>query len=92
MIAAIRLLIFTGARLSEIIGLRWEHVDITGGLAMLADSKTGPKPVYLNAPAISLLAGLPRVEGNPYVTVGGKTGTSLADWRWRRSAASCASP
>lgn len=78
-IAAIRLLIFTGARLSEIIGLRWEHVDLTGGLLMLADSKTGPKPVYLNAPAISLLAGLPRVEGNPYVIVGGRTGTSLAD-------------
>ena len=39
--AAIRLLIFTGARLREILDLKWEHVDLQRGLLFLPDSKTG---------------------------------------------------
>ena len=42
-VAAIRLLIFTGARLSEILHLRWEDVDLQKGLLLLPDSKTGAK-------------------------------------------------
>ncbi|MEZ5930182.1 MAG: integrase arm-type DNA-binding domain-containing protein, partial [Parvularculaceae bacterium] len=49
--AAIRLLIFTGARLREILHLEWEHVDLERGLLMLPDSKTGKKTIVLNAPA-----------------------------------------
>lgn len=59
--AAIRLLIFTGARLGEILGLRWAHVDMERGLLLLPDSKTGRKAIVLNAPALAILAGLPRV-------------------------------
>src|SRR5262249_31344230 len=36
-IAAIRLLLFTGARLSEILTLRWEHVDIERQCLRLPD-------------------------------------------------------
>ena len=46
--AAIRLLLFTGARSSEITGLRWDW--IRGARAVLPDSKTGPKAAQL-APA-----------------------------------------
>lgn len=46
-VAAIRLLILTGARLREILHARWEHVDIERGVIFLADSKTGRKPVFL---------------------------------------------
>ncbi len=59
--AAIRLLLFTGCRLREILHLRWEQVDLERGLLFLADSKTGRKTVILNAPAIAVLAGLDRL-------------------------------
>ncbi len=56
--AAIRLLLFTGARSSEIAGLRWDW--IRGSRAVLPDSKTGPKTIQLPAPARAVLATLPR--------------------------------
>ena len=37
-IAAIRLLIFTGARKSEILSMRWRDVDVESGIARLPDS------------------------------------------------------
>ncbi len=40
-IAAIRLLMLTGCRLSEIQKLRWEHVDLETGELRLPDTKTG---------------------------------------------------
>jgi integrase len=66
--AAIRLLIFTGARLREILHLNWEHVDFDRGMLLLPDSKTGKKAIVLNAPALNVLATLPRVGS--YVIAG----------------------
>ena len=45
--AAIRLLLFTGARSSEITGLRWDW--IRGTRAVLPDSKTGPKAILASS-------------------------------------------
>src|SRR5262249_3759901 len=59
--AALRLLLFTGARLREILDLRWEYVDFDRGLLLLPDSKTGKKAIVLNAPALDVLANLSRV-------------------------------
>jgi integrase len=59
--AALRLLIFTGARLREILDLRWENVDLQRGLLFLPDSKTGKKTIVLGAAAIAVLENLPRV-------------------------------
>lgn len=59
-IAAIRLLLLTGARLREILNLRWADVDFERGLLLLPDSKTGRKPIILNAPALAILTALPR--------------------------------
>jgi integrase len=59
--AAIRLLLFTGCRLREILHLKWEYVDLERGLLFLPDSKTGRKTIILNAPAVSVLAKLERV-------------------------------
>ena len=56
--AAIRLLLFTGCRLREILHLKWDQVDLERGLLFLADSKTGRKTVILNAPALAVLTGL----------------------------------
>ncbi|MCZ6774307.1 MAG: tyrosine-type recombinase/integrase, partial [Proteobacteria bacterium] len=73
-IAAIRLLLFTGARLSEILTLRWEYVDMEGQCLRLPDSKTGAKVIYLPPPALEILASLERHEENSHVIVGTKTG------------------
>jgi integrase len=77
--AAIRLLILTGARLREILHAKWEHVDFERGILFLSDSKTGQKPVYLSAAALAILAGLPRLEANPYIIAGMKDGAPCAD-------------
>jgi integrase len=71
--AAIRLLIFTGARLREILHLRWGNVDLERGLLLLSDSKTGKKAIVLNAPAMTVLASLPHVGA--YVIAGQDAGT-----------------
>ena len=63
--AAIRLLLFTGARVGEVLSLQWSHVDIEREILLLPDSKTGAKIVHLNAPALAVLPALPRVKGNP---------------------------
>lgn len=77
--AAIRLLILTGARLREILDAQWQHVDIERGVIFLPDSKTGRKPVYLSAAALEVLAGLHRIEGNPFIIPGEKAGQPKAD-------------
>jgi integrase len=59
--AALRLLILTGARLREILTLKWTYVDFERGLLLLPDSKSGRKTIILNAPALAVLATLPRI-------------------------------
>jgi integrase len=78
-VAAIRLLIFTGARLREILFARWDQVDFERGIIHLPDSKTGRKPIYLSAAALQVLANLPRIEGNPHVIPGEKPGAPRSD-------------
>ena len=60
----IRLLLLTGCRKSEIVTLRWQDVD--GDMLNLADAKSGPRRVFLNAPARAILEGQPR-SGSAYV-------------------------
>jgi integrase len=85
-IAALKLLILTGARMNEILTLRWEYVDFENGLLRLPDSKTGQKVIFLSPPAIEILEQLPRYENNPHVIIGHKTGMHLVNLRkpWGR--------
>jgi integrase len=85
-IAAIRLLILTGARKSEVLTLEWRSVRLDRLLLELPDSKTGAKVIYLNAPAAQLLSNLPRIEGNPYVLPGERAGAHIVaiEKTWRR--------
>jgi integrase len=71
--AALRLLLFTGCRLREILDLRWKEYDAGRGLLFLPDSKTGQKTVVLSAPAIAILDALPRIGA--YVIAGESAGT-----------------
>ena len=84
-VAAIRLLLLTGCRKSEILSLQWQDVDLEAGDLRLRDSKTGPRAVPLSPPAVRVLAELPRVPGNPWVIPGRKPGTHMTnlDGPWR---------
>jgi integrase len=67
-IAAIRLLLFTGARLREILDLKWSDVDLARRLLLLPASKTGRKTIYLGSDAVAVLASLEHL--GPYVIPG----------------------
>lgn len=54
-VAAIRLLLFTGARLREILHARWEYIDAERSLIFLPDSKTGRKTIVLNSAALDVI-------------------------------------
>ena len=63
--AAIRLLTLTGARLSEVLNLKWEEIgelSEDGASARLGDPKTGPRTVWLGPEAARLIAALHRHE------------------------------
>ena len=83
-VAALRLLLLTGCRLSEIQFLRWEYVK--DDCIELPDAKTGGRVVPLGPEARAVLANLPREEGSPWVIRGKLPGTHLTDLQrpWRR--------
>ena len=85
-IAAIRLLILTGARLSEIRTLRWTEVDLGRRMLRLGDSKTGKKTIHLSDAALEVLSRIPRLTDNPYVICGERPGAHLVNLQkpWRR--------
>ena len=84
--AALRLLMLTGCRCSEIMTLRWEDVHIEVSEIRLRDSKTGPRVVPLSPAAARVLAGLPHAADNPWVIAGRKPGTRLSHiaYHWYR--------
>jgi integrase len=80
-VATIKLLVFTGARLGEILGLQWAWINMDRGEARLPDSKTGAKTIHLPPQALEVLRNLPRV--GPHV-LGAKRGTTFIEAPWRR--------
>ena len=84
-VAAIRLLMLTGCRKREILCLRWEDVALDDNELRLPDAKTGARVVPLSPSAVKLLAGLPRMEGNPWVIPGRKPGAHMSnvDQAWQ---------
>ena len=90
-VAAIRLLMLTGCRRSEVLTLRWTDVDLEAGELRLGDAKTGPRAVQLPPTAVRLLETLPRQADSPWVFPGkDKDGRYSADglkhvWRTVRS-------
>ena len=71
-LAIIRLLAFTGARRSEIAGLKWREVDLERGVLRLETSKTGQKTLSLSPGAAAVLTGLTPVAGSPFVFPAGE--------------------
>ena len=83
-VAAFRLLLLTGCRMSEIRDLRWEYVK--DDCIELPDAKTGGRVVPLGPEARTVLSSIPREVGNPWVIAGRLPGSHLTDLQrpWRR--------
>lgn len=90
-ILALRLLVLTGMRKSEVLNLRWRDIDRERGLVMLEDSKTGRQTRPLTSAVVELIDAATRMEGNPYVCWGLREGRPLvglqAAWSRIRAAA-----
>lgn len=85
-VAVIRALLFTGARLSEMLTLRWDWVDFERAVIRLPDSKTGAKTFPLPAPAQEVLAAQPRRADCPLVFPGQREGRPIQGLQniWQR--------
>ncbi len=77
-IAAIRLLILSGARFEEVLTLKWEYILWERKRFRFPDSKTGEKYLVLNDATRLVLKAIPRVKDNPFVIVGELKGTHLS--------------
>jgi integrase len=80
--AYIKMLLLTGVRRSEGLGMKWEHLQLSGPkqLWYVPHTKTGKsRYVILNPMAIDILEGLPKVYGNPYVFPGKISGQPIVN-------------
>jgi integrase len=84
--AALRLLLLTGARLGELLSLKWTNLDLERRLLILAGSKTGHKIIRLNPEAVRILRDLGKISDNPHVIAGRRDGAGLVNLQkpWRR--------
>ena len=71
-VTAIRCLMLTGWRSGEALALRWADLNFETGEALLPSTKIGRDNRPVGAFALELLAGLPRVNGNPFVFAGAR--------------------
>lgn len=68
---ALWLYLLTGARKSELLQARWEHVDWNRAELKLPDTKAGRVHyIPLSSPALALLREIPREDGNPFILPG----------------------
>ena len=74
---AIRLLLLTGCRKSEVLNLHWDHVDLEAREMRLPDSKTEPRTVQLSPAAAEILARIPRTDGNRHAIPGALNGNPM---------------
>jgi integrase len=80
---AIQFLLETAMRLGEMVGLRWEDVDLHAQTAFLPDTKNGDsRTVPLSKRAVGVLKELPRKKDEPRVFPVSANAVKLA---WRRA-------
>lgn len=79
--------LLTGARRSEVLGMKWEDLDLAQGLWRIPDTKAGrPHTLPLPRLVVDELLKLPRLDGNPYVFCGrwGRKNLNNVSKPWRR--------
>lgn len=95
-IAALRLLLLTGARVSEIRTLKWSYIDFEGKIIRLPRRKGSPNSeIYLCDAGVELIGSIRCSGDNPYVFVGKKPGSPVASLSkvWARvRARACLTP
>jgi|SRR5579862_93879 len=90
--SALWLFLLTGARKSELLEARWEHVDIERRELRIPRPKQGKPHVYpLSVRAMEVLKQLPRYDGNPFLIPGDRQGGHLVNISkpWNRVRARC---
>lgn len=78
---ALEFAILTAARSGEVLGARWDEIDLDGAMWVIpADRmKAGREHrVPLSAPAIELLRAMPREDGNGHVFIGRAPGSKIS--------------
>lgn len=66
--AIVSLLLYTGARRTELLRAKWEHVNLDQRFWLIPDSKTGKsRRVPMSGPAIDVINGLVRFPGCPWL-------------------------
>ena len=66
--AIVSLLLYTGARKSELLKAKWEHVSLEQRFWLIPESKTGrARQVPLSGPAIGVINGLVQLPGCPWL-------------------------
>lgn len=77
---ALRLLLLTGARKSEILRLRWEHIRLDLRLLTVPLSKSGkPRHIPLSEEAAAVIRSIPHIPGTPWLFPGHSPGKPLSD-------------
>jgi integrase len=91
--AAIKLLLFSGARRNEITHAKWEFVNWEKRTLLVPRAKSGrPRTIHLNSAALDLLRSISRIDGNPFVfpsPVTGRPSPSLHFPWWRIRERAC---
>jgi integrase len=82
---AIRLLLWTGMRSSEVRQLRWHEVDLDTECLRLTDTKTGARIIPLSSHTLEIIKSLPRGTNDDIVFQSSQKGSPLALTRpWYR--------
>jgi integrase len=76
---AIRFLLYTGCRISELLNLRWADVHLEEGYLDLKDARTGTKIIPLMDRAKRIMTPLQQQEGASYVFFGNLRGNPLTN-------------
>ncbi len=66
-VAAIRVAALTGLRISEVLAIRWEHVNFESRRVTLPHTKTGRRLHHLPAAALDILRRVPRINKGHHV-------------------------
>lgn len=82
---ALRLIMLTGCRKGEIVGLAWAEVDLENACIRLADSKTGKRTIPLFPEALAILQGREPGHRSAYVfpSEDGKAARKDVEVAWR---------
>ncbi len=79
---ALRILILTATRTSEVLNAKWEEVDLDNRIWSIPAARTKTRRehrVPLSKEAVSILSQLPRIAGNPYIFLGSRNGQPLSN-------------